>query len=325
MNWSSQWKPYVPVAKRRKQAEAEAKKLQTKGGQPLKPVRIVGTKIVTTFWGKAWCENLEKYSDFSNRLPRGRSYARNGSVIHLEITKGKIEAMVCGSSLYKIKIEIDTLNAKKWKAICNECSGSVHSLLDLMQGKLNPAILSKLTDKDSGMFPSPKEIKLDCSCPDWSDFCKHRAAVMYCIGHRLDTEPELLFVLRGVDQSDLIGQALGASSSAFDSGAGSLESDDLGALFGIELANNSAPSPTTRRSASKVNKTTPVEKAPAKKAPAKKASAKKVPVKKAPVKKANVKKGATPKLATKRSGKLDSTNSALKAAFDFVTKGTASG
>ena len=312
MSWSSQWAPYVPVATRRKLAEAEAKKKQKKNGKPLKPVRIVGTKIATTFWGKAWCENLEKYSDFSNRLPRGRTYARNGSVIHLDITKGKIEAMVSGSSLYRIKIEIATLKAKQWKTICKDCAGGIHSLIDLMQGKLSPNIMPKLTEKESGMFPTPKEIQLKCSCPDWSDFCKHRAAVMYCIGHLLDTEPELLFVLRGVDQGDLIGQALDTSSAALDSENGSLESDDLGALFGIELADISSPKSVTNRSAktgSKVVKTT---------------ATKKAPTKKAQVKKAEVKKAPAPrvtKVAKKRNGKVVTKNSVLKSAFDFVAKG----
>jgi len=239
------WAPYVSVAERKRQAAAEAKKHQ-KNGKILKPIHIEGRKIVTTFWGNAWCEHLEKFSDFANRLPRGRSYARNGSVIHLDITKGAVEAMVSGSSLYKIKVQIDTLDKKRWKEICTRCSGSIHSLMDLMQGKLSSAIMEKLTDKDTGMFPTPKQIKLECSCPDWAYLCKHLAAVMYCIGHRLDKEPELLFVLRGVEQQDLISKALDTPMIDDKDHSTNLQSDDLGAMFGIELGTIATQSPKAK-------------------------------------------------------------------------------
>ncbi|MEQ1831250.1 MAG: SWIM zinc finger family protein [Pirellula sp.] len=318
MGWTSRWPPYVPVAVRRRKAESEAKK-HNKLGKTLKPARILGTKMACTFWGKAWCENLEEYSDFSNRLPRGRTYARNGSVIHLEITTGTIEALVSGSSLYEVTIKIDTLKSDRWRMICNECSGSIHSLMDLMQGKLSPTIMAKLCDLDSGMFPSPREIKLDCTCPDWSELCKHRAAVMYCIGNRLDTEPGMLFLLRGVDHSDLVDQALVTPSNAFESTEASLESDDLGALFGIELADSSSAKATPGASAAKSDKPSrkklgakpivrnaPVEKFAAKKpakkkAPTKKPRSEKVPPKKTSVKKTLiVDKAPDKKVATKR-------------------------
>ena len=110
------WKPYVPVAKRRAKAEKEMKKL-AKGGKAVDPVAIEGRKIARTFWGEAWCDHLEKFSDYENRLPRGRTYVRNGSVCHLGIEQGRIEAVVSGSELYKIEIKIDPLPQTKWKQL----------------------------------------------------------------------------------------------------------------------------------------------------------------------------------------------------------------
>jgi len=78
------WRPRVSMAERKLQAQRKIQQLRKKG-HAVSPVNIQGRAIATTFWGKAWCENLERYSDFANRLPRGRTYARNGSVIDLQI------------------------------------------------------------------------------------------------------------------------------------------------------------------------------------------------------------------------------------------------
>src|SRR4051794_16812939 len=102
-----QFRPYVPVAKRRAQAAREVQKRQKKG-QTITPVVIEGRTIAKTFWGKAWCDNLESYSDYENRLPRGRTYVRNGSVVDLQIKQGKITALVSGSEMYEVAINIDT-------------------------------------------------------------------------------------------------------------------------------------------------------------------------------------------------------------------------
>src|ERR1700704_5566360 len=99
------WKPYVPVAARRAQAAQEAAKLAKKGRQT-SPVVIDGRKIAKTFWGEAWCDNLERYSDFANRLPRGRTYVRNGSVVDLRIAPGKVAALVSGSTVYEVRVSV---------------------------------------------------------------------------------------------------------------------------------------------------------------------------------------------------------------------------
>src|SRR5262244_947227 len=121
------WRPYVSVAQRQAQAIRKIAQLKKKG-QVVSPVEIEGRGIATTFWGKAWCENLERYSDYANRLPRGRTYVRNGSVIDLQIAFGEVHAFVAGSELYKIKIGIAPVKARRWKSICRDCAGSIDSL-----------------------------------------------------------------------------------------------------------------------------------------------------------------------------------------------------
>ena len=201
-----EWRPYVSVAERRAQAQREVAKLKKKG-QTITPVTIEGNTIVTSFWGKSWCTNLERYSDYASRLPRGRSYVRNGSVVDLQIAKGEVTAMVSGSSLYLVKVSITPVAKSHWQAICRDCTGSIDSLVELLQGRLAKSVMDRVCRQGDGLFPAPKEIKLSCSCPDWADMCKHVAAVLYGVGARLDQAPELLFVLRGVDQNELIAGA----------------------------------------------------------------------------------------------------------------------
>jgi uncharacterized Zn finger protein len=239
------WKPYVPVAKRREKAAKYAASLAKKEKRTLAPVKIEGRKIAKSFWGMSWCENLERYSDYSNRLPRGGTYARNGSVIDLQIGKGVIKALVSGSEVYTVKIVIETLAHTMWAKIKQDCSRSIDSLLDLLQGKFDRGIMERLTHRDEGLFPKPKEIRLNCSCPDSAGMCKHIAAVMYGVGNRLDSTPELLFLLRAVDHLELISEAASAESldRALTSGQNdSLAGSDLGEIFGIELDLAEAPS-----------------------------------------------------------------------------------
>ena len=231
------WKPYVSVAERHTRAQRFASKL-AKQGHLLRPIELSGRTIAKTFWGKAWCENLESYSDFENRLPRGRTYVRNGSVIDLQIAPGEIKAIVSGSEIYHVEIRISKLGSSDWRAITRECSQTIDSLMDLLQGRLSQGVMQRLTRQKDGLFPRPKEIKIGCSCPDWAYLCKHAAAVLYGVGSRLDEEPELLFTLRGVDHLELISQAVsgGNLDQALSGGEGqSLAEEDLGALFGIDL------------------------------------------------------------------------------------------
>lgn len=227
------WPEYIPVAVKRERSMREVEKLRKKGLE-IEPVVIEGRTIVRSFWGKGWCQHLEKFSDFSNRLPRGRSYVRNGSVCHLKILPGRIEAMVCGSSLYKLSIEIKPLKPAQWKAIKQQCQGQISSLLELLEGRLSERVMAVVADRETGLFPKPKEIHLNCNCPDWATMCKHVAAVLYGVGNRLDHCPELLFTLRGVDAAELIDAELVLPGQA-ESGESDLAEDNLAELFGIDL------------------------------------------------------------------------------------------
>jgi len=230
------WKPYVPVAERRKQAEQLVARA-IKAGRTLSPIAPYRGAIAKTFWGKAWCDNLEHYSDYASRLPRGRTYVRNGSVIDLQIATGRIRAQVMGSSLYEIEIDVAACPEKQWRALSAECSSSVDSVVELLQGKLSAAVMGRICKPGTGLFPAPKDIKLGCNCLDWATMCKHVAAVLYGVGARLDQQPELLFTLRGVDPADLVsstGVSLSGSGSAPASGK-VLDNADLGDVFGIDI------------------------------------------------------------------------------------------
>ena len=289
--------PYVPVAQRRANAAKETAKL-AKSGKTITPIQLAGRKIVTTFWGNAWCDNLEAYSDFENRLPRGRTYVRNGSVVHLEIRKGEIEALVSGSSLYKITITITPVAKAKWQALCQACAGGIGSLVELLQGKLSDRVIAIITRPDSGLFPSPKEIKLKCSCPDYAGLCKHLAAVLYGVGSRLDEQPELLFLLRSVDSAELISHAAKAGGlTAGAAAAPGLADDEIGAIFGIEMDHSPAAAAVKKGTKAKSPKKVAAKKATAPKRiaakklaavanpPAKKRATKKTPARKTAAKK----------------------------------------
>ena len=267
-----EWHPYVPVAEKRRQAQRKLAK-RRKRGQPVAPVTIEGRTIAKTFWGKSWCANLERYSDYASRIPRGRTYVRNGSVLDLQIAKGEIVAMVAGSSLYKIKITIAPVKAAHWKTICRDCAGAIDSLVELLQGRMAKGIMDRVCREGDGLFPSPEEIKLSCSCPDWADMCKHVAAALYGVGARLDEKPQLLFVLRGVDENELLanaGQDL-ALATAAPGAARLLDDSDVAALFGLEMAESAtsdavspaAPKRHPRSGPSSGRKTPAVKKASA--------------------------------------------------------------
>jgi uncharacterized Zn finger protein len=242
--WGFQWRPYVPVAQRRARAAREMAKLAKKGAA-IQPVHIEGRQIARTFWGQAWCAHLEKFSDFANRLPRGRTYVRNGSVCHLGIKAGVVEAKVSGSEIYDVRVKISALPGPKWAGLKRRCAGQVGSLLELLQGRLSDHVMAAVTDTKTGLFPGPREMTFKCSCPDWADMCKHVAAVLYGVGARLDEKPELLFLLRGVDHAELVSEEAARKIAARKPKAGrrTLEEGRLGEVFGIDVAPAAARRP----------------------------------------------------------------------------------
>lgn len=225
------WRPQASVSARRAKARRDAAKLR-KQGIELHPVEIEGRKIARTFWGQAWCKHLEKFSDYSNRLPRGKSYLRNGLVLNMEISEGEIKAIVSGSDLYTVNVSIARLPARRWDAIKKRCMGQVGSVLELLQGKLSDNVMGVVTHREDGLFPRPGEIELECDCPDWSSLCKHLSAVLYGVGATLDRQPELLFRLRGVNHEDMVCADIPIPGSQ---GGRRRISDDVGDVFGIDI------------------------------------------------------------------------------------------
>ena len=236
------WAPYVSVAERRRKAERAAAKAAKSGAQFL-PVAAFRGAIAKTFWGKAWSDNLEAYSDYANRLPRGRTYVRNGSVIDLRIVEGEVKAQVMGSSLYQVAVKVAAVSQQQWRAISKDCAGSIDSLVELLQGKLSTAVMQRICTPRTGLFPAPREISFSCSCPDGASMCKHVAAVLYGVGARLDRQPELLFGLRRVDATDLVSQAgAGLPKSTKGPAAGKVLAESMLAdVFGIEMDQNAGP------------------------------------------------------------------------------------
>lgn len=288
MSWG--WYNYGPsltVAEKRERAEKEAAKLAKKG-QALSPVCIEGRGIAKSFWGKAWCQNLESYSDYASRLPRGRSYVRNGCVIDLQIDECCVQALVSGTELYKVSIKIDPVRPTQWKDLKAECAGEIGSLIDLLQGKLSGKVMEIMTRRGSGLFPTPSEIRFKCTCPDSARLCKHVAATLYGVGARLDEQPKLLFVLRDADYRELITQAadsIAAGPAEGEAAADVLAEGDLASVFGIEFdgaaeveTSKVAESEPVKAASRKGGKTSRAKqtKRPSKKTPAKATATRKV-------------------------------------------------
>ncbi len=242
MNWWN-YAPKPTVREQRARAAREAQRLAKKGaksGRVPAPVTIAGRSIASSFWGKAWCQNIESYRDYEYRLPRGRSYVRNGAVLDLVIDPGRITAVVSGTQLYEVEIHIKRLEKTHWARVKAQCAGQIGSLVELLAGKLSEPVMRQVTDREHGLFPKPAQIEMTCSCPDWATLCKHVAAVMYGVGARLDQAPELLFTLRQVDHGELIEQAADVEV-ARGSKRKTIAREDLADVFGIELARPSRP------------------------------------------------------------------------------------
>ncbi|MCT4604859.1 MAG: SWIM zinc finger family protein [Marinisporobacter sp.] len=241
MSYYGGFAPYVSVAERKKRAEKAVEKLRKKDST-ISPVVVEGRKIAKTWWGKSWINNLESYADYGNRLSRGRSYVRHGSVLDLKMIKGNIKALVQGSDTqpYKINIEIKALDQTSWKHIVDECLGQIESMEELIEGKFPKALEKLFTSKGKGLFPSPKEIELQCDCPDYATMCKHIAAVLYGVAVKLDHEPEIFFTLRGVNINDLISEAISKKTKTMlekskVKGRRVIEDTEIFDMFGIDM------------------------------------------------------------------------------------------
>jgi len=200
--------PYVTKAEKMRKAEKTKAALRKKKGVFLEPVEVVGREIARTWWGKSWNQNLERYADYENRLPRGRTYVRSGCVLDLKISPNAINALVSGSRAqpYKISISLNPLHKKIEKALMARSQASLDSMQALLSGDFPSELKELFFAQKTGLFPAPDEIEFTCSCPDWASMCKHVAAALYGTAVRLDEKPELFFLLRGIRVDDFVGE-----------------------------------------------------------------------------------------------------------------------
>ena len=257
---------YVSVAEKKEKAEKKLKKLRKKNPH-INPIAIEGSAIARTWWGKAWNRNLESYADYSNRIGRGRSYVRHGAVLDLQIDSGKVESMVQGSRSkpYSVTVQIKAMGKENWKEMKAASEGKLDSLQELLAGKFPKALGEVFTTQGKGLFPSPKEIVFQCSCPYVASMCKHVAATLYGIGARLDQDPELFFTLRQVKMKDLVSEAVEGKTRELLKKAGKksarvIDDSDLADVFGIDME---TPVASGKRS----KKTDPKKTSPGKKKP----------------------------------------------------------
>lgn len=202
--WDETFYPQPTEQELRYNAAETARKASMKG-RLLNPVVLTGRKIAASWWGQAWCENLERYADYETRLSRGQRYVRSGAVVDLQIQTGRILARVQGTrkTPYKVEIRISPLSQQRCDEIMDRCSTRVDSLENLLAGHF-PEELKDVFLGEGGLFPTPREISFLCSCPDWAMMCKHVAAALYGVGARLDADPLLFFTLRGIETTRFV-------------------------------------------------------------------------------------------------------------------------
>jgi uncharacterized Zn finger protein len=230
---------YISAAEKKEKANKSIAKFKKKNPD-IEPVIIEGRTLAKSWWGKAWNLNLESYADYENRINRGKSYVRNNMVLDLKITKGKVTAKVQGTRAkpYDVEILIDALNNEKWKQVTALCNNRIDSLEQLIEGKFPKELDVLFKEKKYGIFPSPKEIRFDCSCPDWASMCKHVAAALYGIGARLDSNPMLFFELRDIDSKELVRKSVEQKLDSMLKNAGKkskreIAEKDVSDIFGL--------------------------------------------------------------------------------------------
>ena len=236
--WEAEFYSQPTTSELKRKLEASRKSAEKKG-KVLEPVVIQGRRITSSWWGQAWCANLERYADFESRLERGKRYVKTGAVIDLKIGKGKIQAKVQGSrkTPYKVEIRISPLSEERCQEIIGKCGQRVENLEQLLAGDFPEALKELFTERD-GLFPSPREISFSCSCPDWALMCKHVAAALYGIGTRLDENPSLFFELRGIEVGRFIDVAIANRVEVMLKNAGRksarmIRDEDVLELFGV--------------------------------------------------------------------------------------------
>ncbi len=238
--WSDNTVYSQPSAEELRRRAQESLQNAHKKGRRYEPVEVKAARgpICVSWWGRAWCDNLEGYADYASRLERGQRYVRSGAVVDLQIRNGLVEAKVQGrrKTPYKVTVHIGRLPEEKCQYIIGRCNQKISSIEALASGEF-PEELKDIFTEEGGLFPTPREISFNCTCPDWALMCKHVAAVMYAIGVRFDENPFYFFELRGIDVDRFINVALENRLDLMlahaDCRSDRIISSDVTSLFGV--------------------------------------------------------------------------------------------
>lgn len=196
-------------------------------GVELHPVVSRSRKLATSFWGSAWMRRLSVCEAGGLCLAPGRTLLRHGCVLDVRVTPGRAEALVSADELYEVELRLSPPEEEQVEHLATLCAGKIDTLLSLLEGRVDEALLQQLCDPENGLLPDARDWHISCSCPDWAEPCPHAAAVMYALGVLLDSQPELLFTLRSIDPAVLIRRPQQATA-CFDAAS-------LSATFGIDL------------------------------------------------------------------------------------------
>ncbi len=202
MSWHHYYEYYPRSQARKAQGGIKA---QSKRGQ-----------FGQSWWAKRWIQVLESFT-IGARLGRGRSYARSGQVLSIDIEEGLVKAKVQGSrsTPYQITIQVKTLDKADWGKLIGILSKQVIFAAKLLAGEMPENIEDAFVEAKLTLFPDKRgDLKTDCSCPDWSNPCKHIAAVYYLLGEEFDRDPFLIFKLRGMERQTLLSLLSGSEAAA---------------------------------------------------------------------------------------------------------------
>ena len=196
-------------------------------GVVLHPVVSRSRKLATRFWGSAWMRHLAVCESGGLCLAPGRTLLRHGCVLDVQVAPGRVTAVVSAETLYDVELRLTPPEEERVEALAALCAGKIDSLLSLLEGRVEEALLQQLCDPENGLLPDARDWHISCSCPDWSEPCPHAAAAMYALGVLLDAQPELLFTLRAIATAALLRKP--------DIAAAAYDASLLGATFGIDL------------------------------------------------------------------------------------------
>ena len=223
--YDDEFSPRLKAADLEKQAATRLAEYQA-AGEELHPVVNKTRKLARNFWGSAWMKQLALCESGGMCLAPGRTLLRHACVLHVDIQPGSISALVSAEEVFEVELKLESLDEERLDRLAATCSGHIDSLLSLMQGKVDEAVLQQLCHPENGLLPTPEDWHMHCTCPDWAEPCPHAAAAIYAAGCLIDEKPELLFTLRGIQPEALLSAPAPANE---------IDADKLSAMFGIDL------------------------------------------------------------------------------------------